>query len=194
MLVTVARYQVITGDTTSATAEVEQALTDAQRLLEDDLGRQLETATRTERCAVCTDPESGQTVAFPTVTPITSVTNPSGAEVVFDIVYGVTPASVPLSTVSTMVRPLYADITYVGGLDPAQTDPAALDYVPGFIERDLAWVAWQLLRPGRVAQVPAGAARVRTGDASVTFARPQSPSTAGIDWSPATLQWTVRRP
>src|SRR4051794_38523669 len=67
-LVTVATYRRVTLDTASSDTAVTGALVDAQALLEDDLGRQLESTERTERVYPARDGR-----LYPIVTPITAV-------------------------------------------------------------------------------------------------------------------------
>lgn len=182
MLTTPARYRVITGDTATASATVETALVDAQRLLEDELGRELETAVRTEQLAPAADGS-----VYPTVTPVTSL--PTGVTVANDVVYGATPGGFPDDWTAAGG---FVDLVYTGGFDPGQTDRTARDYLPRCIERDVCFAAYWLIRPGVALSAPAGATAVRLGDAAVTYATGTVTSKAGVQWSPETLRWRRR--
>lgn len=175
-LVTIERYRVITGDSTSASATVEQALGDAQALLEDDLGRGLESEERTERLRIFYGSSFPGGRVYPTVTPVTDADD-------FTLVGtaaldGASPSGGPFDT----SQPSYAEVTYTGGW--------TADDVPACIERDIAWAAYRLLRPAEMAAVPAGATSVSMGDASVSFAAGQSAGEAGISWSRATRRYS----
>lgn len=185
-LVTVAAYQDATGDTTTATATVATALTDAQRLLEEYLGRPLEKATRTERVRIFTE-QRGQ-VAYPQVTPLVSVSAPSGAEISGAAVLGATPASSPSFLAD---RPAYGEVTYVGGFDPAEDDLAAVTYVPRTLLRAIARAAYGLLHPPATT-APVGAQSVQVGDVSVSFG-PGGATADEVSWPASVRRWRARR-
>jgi len=73
-MVSEATYRRLTGDTTTASAAVVAALTDAQRMLEDALHRPIGSDVRTEVVKVWPDG-----LAYPVVTPVTAV--PPGATI-----------------------------------------------------------------------------------------------------------------
>lgn len=193
MLVSVMTYREITGDSETASAEVERVLAEAQGLLEDELERPLEQGTFTELLLLSPDPVTGVAMCFPRVTPVVSVEG--GFRHQHGVIYGATPTSIPSVDLSATPPPV-AEVTYTGGFDPAETDPTVEDYLPRYIERDIAWAAWQLLQPSQAvgSQVPAGATAVRVGDVAVNFAEPQRPGETGISWSRQTLRWKRRHP
>lgn len=191
LLCSVLSYQQITGDSVTATADVDRELRNAQQLLEEELSRPLLQAERTETCPLLPDPETGMLAAFPIVTPIIDA---GGLTVRFDAVFGATPVSTPLTAADyNGIYPVVAQVTYTGGFDPDQTDPSARDYVPTPMRRDLAFVAYHLLRPALVTAAPTGATSVRVGDVGATFTKPQNPAEVGISWSRNTLQYRRRR-
>ena len=156
MLIAIARYREITGDTTSASAVVETAIDDAQALLEDQLRRPLEQAARTERLRVFADGR-----VYPRATPIISAQ--AGADIYGNAIVDGTPEG-------TFLEPDdFAEVTYTGGYDPAETDLSAVDYVPVELQRAVAWAAYAILRPADGLQAPAGARSATVGDVSVTF-------------------------
>lgn len=174
MLVDEERYTTITGDTTGDSDTLNTALAEAQQLLEDELGRQLETGERTERLRLY---PNGR--VYPAVTPITVAAGYT--------IYGyaelgdASPIGGPFDTSD----PQYAEVTYTGGY----TD----ETVPVCIARDIAWAAYQLLGRDAASRIPAGATSVRIGDAAVTFDKPRSASDAGIRWTAQTLRYRRRR-
>lgn len=158
MLVTIARYRDITNDNDSSSAVVEDALTDAQALLEEEIRRPLEQGTRTERCRVFPEPR-GATV-YPSAIPVISVSNPSGASIEGHAVVG--------GEYGTESWSAYVTVTYVGGFDPASIS-GDVDYVPRTIERAIAWAARALVDPDTFASVPSGATSATVGDVSLTW-------------------------
>lgn len=158
-LVTVARYQAITGDTASASGTVESALAVATDDLGEELRRPLESAVRTERCRIYH--ETRGLVVYPQATPITSA--PSGYTLVgTNALVGATPVSSPAFLSDD---PDYASITYTGGWTAAT--------VPRAVERAIAWAAYADLNPTAEAGIPSGVVSASVGDASVTYAGPR---------------------
>lgn len=189
VLVSVDRYQVITGDTDSATAQVETAIGDAADLLADELGWPgVILDDYTETLPLAQDPWTGVLIAFPTVRPVHSEAN--GLTVRDDVVYGATPVSSP-SFYGLASPPVATTLTYSAGWAADGTGRAK---TPAGVERDVAWVAHMLLHPTDRLQVPAGASSVQLGDARVSFAAPVAPGQAGIVWSKATRAWRRRSP
>jgi hypothetical protein len=190
-LLSEARYRLITGDKDTAEAQVNQAAADAQSLLEDTLSRSVETGTYTENLPLISDPETGILACFPTVYPVVSTVD--GLTVRFDTVYGASPVSSPVTPGDYgAIFPLVASITYTAGWDPTVTDRNDPTFLPGYVERDLAFVAYHLLRPAIVLAVPVNALNARSGDAAVTYKDPQSPAETGVVWSKQTLSWKRR--
>lgn len=186
VLVSVDRYQVITGDTDSATAQVEAAIADAADLLADELGWPgVVLDDYTETLPLAQDPWTGMLMAFPTVRPVHS--EAEGLTVRDDVVYGASPASSPFFGTSS--PPLATDLTYSAGWASDGTGRAR---TPAYVERDVAWVAHLQLHPADRPQVPAGATSVRLGDAAITLAAPAAPGALGVVWSRATRAWRRR--
>lgn len=183
MLVTYERYVEITGDTTTASATVEARLVDAQGLLEDTLGRPLETGERTERMRIYN--VDGVATVYPSAVPVTDAGDYTQ---VGDGLVGAT----PIGGVAFGVPQGHAEVVYTGGFDPDETDPDEPAYLPRSIERDIAWAAHALTHHPS-SQIPAGATSVRLGDAAVTYAKPTSGGSP-VSWSPATLRWRRRLP
>lgn len=153
-LVTVSRYQLITGDTTSATATVEDALEDAQGLAEEFLRRELTSQERTESLQVY----PGARV-YPSVTPITAA---DGYDIDGYSLIGVAPDLSPFPFDPPSSRGVMGSVTYTGGYSAAT--------LPKTIERVIARTAYQQLHPETLQ--PAGATSIRLGDAAITYAEP----------------------
>lgn len=169
MLISIARYREITGDTSTASAVVETAITDAQAILEDLLRRPLEQAQRTERLRVFPDGR-----VYPRATPIISAA--AGADIYGNAIVDGTPAG-------TFLEPDdYASVTYTGGYDPAETDLSAVDYVPVELQRAVAWGAYSVLRPADGVQAPAGASAVSVGDVSVSYGPGGAPAAGEVQF------------
>lgn len=169
MLVTTARYRDITNDNDSPSAVVENALADAQALLEEELRRPLEADTRTERCRIF--PETRGATVYPAATPIASVSSPSGASVVGHAVLGGT-AGPPYFLTDPDG---YATVTYIGGYDPTAVTGDD-DLLPRTLERAIAWAARALTAPDAFANVPSGATSATVGDVSLTWGPGGSPA------------------
>lgn len=184
MLVTIARYRDITNDNDSSSAVVEDAVTDAQALLEEELGRPLEQDTRTERCRIFAETR-GATV-YPSATPLVS-TSTGGTVVGHAIVSPTTGGSFLLDPDG------YATVTYLGGYDPAAVsgDP---DFVPRTIERAIAWAARALVDPDTFASVPPGATSATVGDVSLTWGPGGSPAQGEVTFDRKLVRrWRRRR-
>lgn len=188
MLVTVSRYRDITGDDSSASADVEDGLVDAQALLEEELRRPLETDTRTERCRVFA--EARGPAMYPSATPVTSVSDPSGATIVGHAVLGGTFAEAPPYFLTD--PDAFSSITYVGGYDPAAVTGDA-DYLPVTLQRAIAWAAKALIDPDSFAPVPAGATSASVGDVSLTWGPGGSPAQGEVRFSPRLVRRWRRR-
>lgn len=177
MIVTVATYRAITGDSATATVTISAKLERAEEMLADELGRPdgLHQATRTERLWPTRDG-----YLWPTYTPLVSAT---GYDVDGDGLRGVFGPAWPDSDGS-------ADATYVGGWVERSANPTATNRLPAYIEEDLSWAAWALARATTPSPYPAGAVNVRLGDASVTFGSdgaPANPGAGRVKWSRRTL-------
>lgn len=191
-LVTVERYQAITGDTATPSPAVSARLEDATDLLEGELGgRLLRHATRTETMYV-----DRQGRVYPKALPITD-----GGAYTIDgaTLRGPFPTAWP-DLVSGPVDSL--SITYSGGYVERTANPSAVNRLPVFVEADIAWQAYYLGHPEAatgLVGVPAGALNVALGDAQVSSSvtaggiqRGATAVTAGV-WSPQTLRLRRRR-
>jgi hypothetical protein len=162
MLVTVDRYQTITDDTTSASGTVVAALTDAQLLLEERLGRPLEQDERTERVHMFQ--ERRGIAVYPRALPLISATDPQGATVAGAAFVGGSPLG------WADFADGWRDITYVGGFDPAETDPNEADFLPRTLERAIIWAAFADIHQSDVtASLPVGVSSARVGDVALTW-------------------------
>lgn len=177
MLVTVERYRLITGDETTAATAVTAALVEAQDLLSEDLGWDLEEDERTETLDVVAG------AVYPTAIPITAVA--AGQTIDGYAIRGAAPLGVDILVENSYDpdRPR-ATVTYTGGW----TDVT----VPASIRRAIAWAARGILTPASAEAVPDGATSVRLGDASVTFATAQHRATTGITWPAKTMRWHLK--
>lgn len=184
MLVSVARYRTITGDVESEASAVSAAIEDATALLEDELGRPLESDERTERMY----PGAGG-VLYPLATPISDAgdytidgtTLRSGS-------FGVAPA--------WLGGQEWVEVTYTGGFVERSANPNAANGLPAYVERDLAWAAHALMRPvPALASLPAGTGSAQVGDVALGAAGGGSLSAAsvGVSWSRETLRLRRRR-
>lgn len=180
MLITVARYRTITGDETSASGLVEDAIEQAQSLLEGRLRRPLEQAERTERMRVYADNRM-----YPKALPIVAVS--AGAEVQGPAIVDGTPSG-------TFLQPDdHAEVTYTGGFDPAEEDMGEVDFVPVELARAVAWAAKAILTPADGVEVPAGATSVSVGDVSISWGPGGSPGTGEVVFSPSLIRrWRWR--
>lgn len=192
-LVLASRYVIITGDTDSDLTAVTGALVDAQALLEEELGRELESRERTERMY----PDQFGRV-YPRITPIT--VPPAGLLIDGDVLY----STGPFRTVPDFIfEGNWADLTYTGGFIERSENPGAANALPQHIERDLCWVAFRALQPAAfqaLALAPAGASRIINGDVQIMFGKGGSAGEirVGSDgvtdpvWSRATLRYKRR--
>lgn len=168
MLISITRYREITSDTATASAVVETAIEDAQALLEDQLRRPLEQAARTERLRVFPDGR-----VYPRATPIVSAA--AGADIYGASIVDGTPDG-------TFLQPdEFAEVTYTGGYDPAETDMSAVDYVPVELQRAVAWAAYTIVNAATSA-APPGARSVTVGDVAVTYGPHGSPALGEVEF------------
>jgi hypothetical protein len=162
MLVTVDRYRTITSDDSSASGDVTDALTDAQLLLEERLGRPLEQDERTERARMFQ--ERRGIAVYPKAIPLISATDPAGASVEGSAFVG----GDPLGWADWSDG--FRDITYVGGYDPLETDPNEPDFLPRTLERAIAWAAYaDVNQSSLTASIPSGVTSARVGDVALTW-------------------------
>lgn len=190
LLVTAARYRVITGDSASSAGAVTAAIEDATDLLAEKLRRPdaLKSAERTETMQVGA---GGQ--LRPLAVPVTVC---AGYDFDTAAIFGASPDSTPFRGIEAADLPATVAVTYTGGWVERSANPSATNRLPAYMERDIAFAARTLLSPGVGAAVPAGATSVSVGDASVSFGPSGAPGggDAGISWSRRTMAWRRRLP
>lgn len=173
LLLTVERYQVITGDTASDGEAVSARIEDAQGLLADELGRPgITLGEYTE-----TLPLSPAGTAYPNVIPV--VTPPDDIEYALGGFDGCSVDGGPFAG-----RPYTTTVTYTAGWDEST--------VPTCVALDLAWAAYTLAHPA--APVAPGATSVALGDAQVSYGPGGAPTgSEQVSWSDETLRYRKRR-
>lgn len=188
MLVTIDRYRAITGDRTTPAVDFANALDDAVDRLEERLDRKLASAQRTERMFPTRDWS-----LWPHATPVTAV--PNGWTADGDRLFRSDGFGFPVDFNSWPNTGV--DVTYTGGWVERTANPSVANRLPAFIEADLAWAAYQLVRPARAAaalDVPEGATSISLGDASVSYgpkgAVATAPAEGRIKWSRRTLSYS----
>lgn len=189
LLVTVERYRVITGDTSTAASAASAAIEDATDMLAERLGRPgaLKAEERTE--AVRVGPTG---LLRPLAVPVTVC-----AGYTFDTaaVYGASPDSVSVIGFADNL-PRTVALTYTGGFVERTANPTDPARLPEHMERDLALAARAIVSGVGDTAAPAGAVSVSLGDASVSYGPggPPAGAEAGISWSRQTLAWRRRLP
>lgn len=172
MLITVAYYELVTGDHDSADEAITARVEHATDLLAEALDRPVVQAERTERLW----PDRAGNL-WPRAVPIVAAT---GWTIDGHRLYG---GFAPDETGAILV-------TYTGGWVERTANPDATNRVPAYVAEDLAWATHALLHPPEAStDVPAGATSVRLGDAAVTFGPdgPPRPGLTAIRWSRRTL-------
>jgi hypothetical protein len=144
-----AKYRSLTGDSTTADADVDAALADAQRDLEERTERLFESATRTETLRVS---PSGR--VYPKATPITSVTTPANSTIDGNGIVVGGFLNIFTGEYSTIA------VTYTGGYS-AETMPVR-------VVKLVARMAYAELHENSL--IPSGATRVKVGDVEVAGA------------------------
>jgi hypothetical protein len=177
-LVTVDRYRAITGDAGTAAALVSARLEEALGMLEEDLGRPLESVERTETMWY---DRAG--FLYPMATPVTAAT---GWEIEGNALRG----GVLAGTHVLLGPSETVNVTYTGGFVERTANPGAANALPVHIERDLAFAAYALGNADQIAAgMPSGARSVAVGDVSVSFGAEGVHGSADdlrIRWSRAT--------
>lgn len=190
LLVTVERYRVLTGDTSTAASAASAAIEDATSLLAEDLGRPeaLKSEQRTETMHV---DSSG--IVRPLAVPVTVA---AGYDFDTAALYGAAPDSTPFRGLESSELPATVAITYTGGWVERTANPSAANRLPVSLEADIAHAAYALCHPATPGAVPAGATSVSLGDASVSYGPSGAPSgaTGAIAWSRQTMRWRRRLP
>lgn len=179
-LVSFARFQELTGDTTSASATVEAALDLAVDLVEEALDRFLEEGTYTEWLPVHLARgrevwPNGATRCYPSAYPVSAVTSPSGASLLAGsdrIIQGVGLATTPASLDDLPLT--HVQVTYTGGYTAAT--------LPKGLERIIVLVARAIVAEyAGSTPLPGGVTGLKLGDAQVTFTSGVSPSMAALE-------------
>lgn len=178
MLITVATYRAITGDTATPATTVSALVEQAEELLADALDRPLDEASRTEKLLPTRDGW-----VWPRATPIMSVAGEWTID--GEGLWGAFGPGWPDLTGRV-------EVTSTGGWVERTAHPTATNRLPAVIERDLAVVVHQLATTD-TADYPAGATSVRLGDAAVTFGADGAPRPgAQVRWSRSTLAYRYR--
>lgn len=153
-MISVARYQSLTGDTASSNDDVEDAIVDAQALLEEYLGRPLEAIERTETMR----PDRAGMI-WPKATPLVEAEGWT--------IDG-------LGLVGTRSAWYWGqddfDVTYTGGWSSPDDVTPISEVLPTALQRDIAMAAYRLLHPtiAQLNEITPGADSVRLGDAAVS--------------------------
>lgn len=172
-LVTVDRYRAITGDTTTAASAVSALVEEATEILEEHLGRPLESAERTEQMW----PDRNGWF-FPLAVPITD-----GGDFTVDG-NALRGGSWPLPAWPESKDSVA--ITYTGGFVERSANPSASNRLPRQIERDLAWAAYALGNVDAILTgLPAGTTSASVGDISISFDRGSRSSADDL-----TIRWS----
>lgn len=181
-LVTVDRYRAITGDEITAASAVSGFVEEAAALLEDDLGRPLEEAERTESMW----PDRAGWL-WPLATPIVTADG-----------WTIDGHALRAGQWSVNPWPNSSDsisVTYTGGFVERTANPSADNRLPATIERDLAWAAYALGSVDEIlAGLPAGTTSASVGDISISFDRGArgSADDMRIRWSRVTRRYRRR--
>lgn len=188
MIVTYATYLAVTDDDVTASGDASDALTDAVALLEEKLGRPLESAERTEAMV----PDS-RGILRPLATPITVADGYTIRDNSLVFALPLAPVDVDFVTSTWPV-----EVTYTGGYVERSANPDASNRLPAHVERDLCWAAYRLIhRPAGVTTPETRPDLARSGDTQVKFAT--IANRTGVDgdvedvWSKATLRLRRRR-
>lgn len=168
LLVDGARYQRITGDATTGTDDVEQALLDAEQAVAEHLGR----ITATGRAAIAygtyTEPlvvyRNGR--VYPAATPIDTVQTPASARVDGNAV----DVGGSVGTWNLFGSDPAIQVTYTGGWQAAGVADGPTAPLPVAIVRAICQVAWRGTHPVQFPGVPAGAGSISVGDVSISGA------------------------
>lgn len=179
-LVSIADYRTATRDRITSDVNVTAALTEAQTLIEEYLGRPLASAERTEDLRI---DYAGR--VYPLATPITAIASPAGLTNRTAYILGAWPGET-----FWMIHewgPIYnvdiprLTVTYTGGWTSAT--------LPATIRRRLCWEAYKLLHFEALADVPEAAAAATIGDAAVSF----GPGGAGAGSPEGVVSPTTRK-
>ena len=172
MLVSVAQYELITGDTTSAASAVSASLLEAEELLGEALYRTLPSGERTETLIV-----RAHGRVYPKAVPVTAIATASESAGTIEYEgHAVKLTSAPL------VMDMIANDFQTGLYDDTDVSTAALTYTGGYtsttlparLRRALAVIAKALRgapSDGGLGTRPEAVTSVSLGDASMSFDR-----------------------
>lgn len=181
-LISAANYATFTGDSTSSGTEVDAKIAVATGLVDEHCHRRFEFGTYTDVLAPST---AGR--VYPKATPISSVSDPAGATVDGSAVTGVASSVLwPGSWPGVLERRV--SVTYQGGYQPYGTTSGPTPGLPVTVARAIAAVAYNLLHPTTLTNVPARVTSVSEGD--VSFSTSSGRSLSG---SPDPVDEGVRR-
>lgn len=161
MIVTELTYRDLTGDNDSSGAAASAWIERATSALEDELGRPLESLSRSERMF----PDQ-RGYLYPLATPVQSATGYTIIDT-STIAYGVLGGVWPDLITATD----YVTVTYIGGYVERSANPTAANRLPVAVEYDICIAAYRIghTSAADLSAIPAGATSVSLGDASVSF-------------------------
>jgi len=177
VLVSLAKYRKLTGESTSSDGDATAELLLSQQAVQEFLRRPIECAVRTETLRVL--PPYG--IVQPSATPLISVSVPTGLTVdpVSDTlsgtsaltfmglgIFGLDPTDPYPRSIVTYVGGWLGDDDYSAIVGSADTSHAGL---PVKVRRAIAFITMTTFAPASV--VPVGVTSVRNGDVSVTYGR-----------------------
>lgn len=170
-LIDVDSYRRISHDTTTDDVDVESALGDVQRYIEEELRRPLESEERTETLLIVNGPTSSRSRVYPSATPITEV--PSGYAINGDAVLisdsVLTFGDMPGPTIVDLAEPAEISLTYTGGYESLT--------LPVTLQRAIVEAAYSVLHVSPLATVANGATSIQVGDVQVGYGADGAPST-----------------
>lgn len=153
-MITADRYRALTGDVVSDEVAVNEAIVDAQALLEEFLGRPMETGEHTDTLV-----PDRQGRLWPRVTPIEEAEG-----------WTIEGLALVGTRLSWYFGEDTVEVTYTGGWARPDAEEPTAPVLPTCLQRDIAQGAYRLLHPtiATAAGVLPGADSVRLGDAAVS--------------------------
>jgi hypothetical protein len=129
---------------------------------------------------------------YPAATPIWSVSDPGGAEIIgYGVVGGTSVADPPYFVTDETHR----SITYLGGWSP-DTDSEDPDYdpLPMQLQRAICWAAKAIANPvTSFGPIPDGATSATVGDVSVTWGDGGAPAQSEVEFDAGLVKRWKRR-
>ena len=163
-VVTVARYRLLTGDTTTDATTVSARIDDATEMVEEELDRPLELKERTETLRLDGDTHGWATWrAYPRSTPIVSIPADVGYRIEDDVTLAnASPDTGYWWSWTTCQEAPRSTLTWTGGFTS--------DTLPKKLESAICDLAAALTRASSgAAFVPVGASSVRVGDVTISY-------------------------